>query len=142
VRAGLARAADVGDRLGVAVELGTTLHPELTRARAVMKSCPNPWTNCYLTWDGRMGFCHHLTGVDTFLTGRFDREHFMREWNSEAYRAIRREHGPSGKFSKGVGRNETDFFKDCAWCHSMRYSDTEHLLRPEDEPSRVRVTRW
>lgn len=141
VRAGLARATELGDRLGVTVELGTTLHPDLTVAGAVIRSCPNPWTNCYLTWEGGMGFCHHLTGVDQFLTGRWDAGHFERAWNSEAWQEIRRGHGRGQAFARGVPRDQTDFFKDCSWCHSLRYSDVEHLLRPEDEASRVRLTR-
>jgi MoaA/NifB/PqqE/SkfB family radical SAM enzyme len=87
--------------------------------------CCHPWSHCYITYNGGVGFCDHLIGThcDPFLIGHLDSASFRSIWNSPEWQELRREH-------LGERRADKPFFEECAWCYRNRYTDIEDLLEP------------
>jgi radical SAM protein with 4Fe4S-binding SPASM domain len=87
--------------------------------------CIHPWAYCYISYDGRVGFCDHLIGPagDPFIIGDLRQQSFDDVWNSEAWIALRKEH-------LSERRPGAPFFHECDWCYRNRFTDFEDILEP------------
>lgn len=85
--------------------------------------CIHPWTYCYITFDGRVGFCDHLIGPegDRFTLGNLSDSSFDEIWNCPAWVALRSNHVSDRDSSH-------PYFDECSWCYRNRMPDTEPLL--------------
>ena len=117
----LDKVAETGREYNVAVQLGATLTDSISIPNAVLSdSCIHPWTHCYISWDGGVGFCDHLIGNQRYILGHLD-EGLMTVWNGSDFVKLRQEH------TSGI---ITDRHSACRWCYGRRYSDIEHELFP------------
>jgi 3-dehydroquinate synthetase/MoaA/NifB/PqqE/SkfB family radical SAM enzyme len=122
------------EQLGVTVSLVARL-PGDDALPAMPSPCLHPWTHCYVTWDGRLGFCDHLIGPagDPYILGSLTDGTFHDTWNGPAWRALRGEH-------LGERRSDAPHFFECSWCYANRHLDCEDLLEPELASRRRFVT--
>ena len=98
-------------------------------------ACLHPWTHCYVTVDGRAGFCDHLIGPegDPYIMGDLNVMSFDEIWNGPAWMALRETH-------VNTRDPKAPHFEECAWCYRNRYLDSEDLLEPAMQTERVDVT--
>ncbi len=94
--------------------------------------CIHPWMFCYIAFNGRIGFCDHLVGVDRCTFGDVHRQSFESIWNSPEWVALRREH------LRGRDRS-APFFHECAWCYQNRHLDCEDILEPARSAARIMI---
>lgn len=103
--------------------------------RKATTACLHPWTHCYITNDGRLGFCDHLIGPegDPYIMGDLNENTFEEIWNGPTWIALRKEH---------LGRRDPNaqHFKECAWCYRNRFLDSEDLLDPTMGSERVDIS--
>lgn len=120
--------------LGVEVGLAASLF-EGHWPREDSTPCSHPWYYCYLTYDGRVGFCDHLMGPDgdPYIMGDLRKSSFHQIWNGPAWQQLRAEH-------LGLRREEAPLFAECAWCYRNRHIDFEHLLDPDLASARALLT--
>lgn len=123
--AALARSAELADTLGVRLEVGASLHDSQTIPERVIPICVHPWMYCYITPEGKVGFCDHLTAFRKYLLGDLQKNPFREIWNNELFQRLRAEHTNRA----GTG-SISQRFSVCNWCYVYRYSDTEHLVYP------------
>ena len=124
----------VAAETGVAVHFGATPHPDFTVDDALFSMCSHPWTHCYVRYDGQVGFCDHLIGMEEYCLGQWSDAGFAEVWNGPLFRQLRAEHtGGAGALS--------DRFEACRWCYGCRFADVEHWLRPDQEKRIVTVDR-
>jgi MoaA/NifB/PqqE/SkfB family radical SAM enzyme len=119
----LDRAKDVAASLGVRLSCGAGMDESLTSStHALAEPCLHPWAYCYIDPFGRLGFCDHLIGQQSFILASESAD-FHRAWNSEGFRRLRAQHscGPKGL---------EDEFYPCRWCYGRRYMDSEHWIEP------------
>lgn len=125
--AALDQVAITGRENNVAVQLGVAPIDSLAIPSAVLSdTCIHPWTHCYISWDGGVGFCDHLIGNQRYILGRLA-DGLMPAWNGAAFVRLRNEHAAMAISERHAA---------CRWCYGRRYSDTEHELAP-DMASRV-----
>jgi radical SAM protein with 4Fe4S-binding SPASM domain len=117
----LDRVAITGRHNGVAVQLGAALTDASAIPSAVLsETCIHPWTHCYVSWDGGVGFCDHLIGNQRYILGSV-KTGIITAWNNSDFVQLRAEHATSQPSNK---------YAACKWCYGRRYSDTEHELMP------------
>ncbi len=106
--------------LGVKLTVGCSLWGVLKRDPLSLSPCIHPWMYCYISYDGRVGFCDHLIGRngDNYLMGSFYKDSFRSIWNSQKWMTLRAEH---------LNNRYTDdpMFRNCAWCYRCRFIDFE-----------------
>lgn len=73
------------------------------------KRCPNPWTNLFITYDGKIGPCNHLMSKPVVL-GDLKKGSFREEWNNEKFQRFR-------KYNDTILR-----YRPCNWCYRNKYS--------------------
>ncbi|MGU3495497.1 radical SAM/SPASM domain-containing protein [Xanthobacteraceae bacterium A53D] len=115
------RAAHWGIRASLTAALADQPEPEAPAG----DPCLHPWTHCYITSDGRVGFCDHLIGPagDPYIMGDLNAAPFDAIWNGPAWVALRREH-------LGHRSPTAPQFDECAWCYRNRHLDCDDLLEP------------
>ncbi|MCL4198870.1 MAG: SPASM domain-containing protein [Phycisphaerales bacterium] len=115
------RAAKLGIEVGLTASLFEGHWP-----REDASTCSHPWSYCYITYDGRVGFCDHLIGPhgDPYIMGDLCESSFESIWNGDAWQRLRAEHA-------GRRRPDAPLFAECAWCYRNRHVDFEHVLDPE-----------
>ena len=86
-------------------------------------ACIHPWMWCYVTYDGRLGFCDHLIAADQYTLGSLETNSFDDIWNGPAWVALRQEHVCE---RRGTAAN----FHECAWCYRNRHVDCEDIVEP------------
>ena len=93
-------------------------------------ACVHPWMWCYVTYEGRVGFCDHLIAADHYTLGSLTTDSFDRIWNGAAWVALREEHVR--------GRRATaPYFHECAWCYRNRHTDCEDIVEPPQAVHRL-----
>jgi MoaA/NifB/PqqE/SkfB family radical SAM enzyme len=122
-RDALTRAAEVASAAGVRLQLGASICGDLARDPDGIPACIHPWMYCYVSYDGKVGFCDHLIGppAEPYLMGDLGRTPFMEIWNGARWVALRAEH-------VGSRRAAQRDFHECAWCYRNRFPDFEHLV--------------
>ena len=129
----LARALDQlrerADRAGVRVSFTASLVDGMF-PRDDAAACLHPWTWCYVSYNGRLGFCDHLLASDHYTFGSLADTSFEEIWNSAAWTALRAEH-------LGERRAKAPHFIECAWCYKNRYTDCENVVEPAAEGRRL-----
>lgn len=93
-------------------------------------ACLHPWTWCYVSYSGRLGFCDHLLASDHYTFGSLADTPFEEIWNSAAWTTLREEH-------LGARRKNAPHFTECAWCYKNRYTDCENIVEPAAEGRRL-----
>ncbi|MPL99925.1 hypothetical protein SDC9_46147 [bioreactor metagenome] len=85
--------------------------------------CIHPWSYCYITYDGKVGFCDHLIGpaFDKMLIGDLELNSFNEIWNSHRWQTLRYYHLNDRK-------NLQKEFYQCLWCYENKYIDFENLF--------------
>lgn len=126
IRRMLDRVHEEAHRTGVEVELGASMHPNLTIQSKSVERCIHPWTHCYISATGGIGFCDHLISHPYYHLGHWSDGQFRAIWNGEGFQRLRGEHikGPGGTSKR---------FRACRWCYKFRYSDVEHWLVPSEQ---------
>lgn len=96
-------------------------------------SCIHPWSYCYISYEGNVGFCDHLIGEGDkeYLVGNILTQDFTSIWNSKKMSSLREEHLAGNRDPKAP------LFAHCAWCYKNKYVDFEDMLAPELGQSRV-----
>jgi len=97
-------------------------------------ACLHPWTWCYVTYNGRLGFCDHLLAADHYTFGTLETMAFDEIWNGPAWTALRQEH-------LAQRRASAPHFRECAWCYTNRHVDCEDLVEPTAETKRLVLVR-
>jgi len=106
---------------GIEVTLGAAMDPALTFDDDVKSLCMHPWAYCYVSYDGRVGFCDHLIGNPQYTLGSLRSTPFTDIWNGEDFRRLREAH---------LQHDIPDRFFPCRWCYKQRYIDFEFLAHP------------
>lgn len=114
---------ELSDKFSLKIDLGASLHPDLTVPYGRFTYCSHPWTHCYLSYQGSIGFCDHLIGLPYYSLAEWKDGAFHTNWNNSLFRRLRVEH------AKGFS-GLSECFRDCRWCYAFRYVDIEHWLRP------------
>lgn len=116
---------------GIRVSLAASLIEGLTPNR-YSGCCLHPWAWCYVTYDGRIGFCDHLIGPagDPYIIGSLQSAPFESIWNGSEWTSLRREHLANNR------RMSEQLFEECAFCYRNRHLDYENILEPELEGRR------
>ncbi len=122
------RAEEHGVRVSMTASLVEGLAPN-----TAVEACLHPWAWCYITYDGRLGFCDHLVGNDGYLLGSLAEGSFDEIWNGAAWTKLRREH-LSGR------RASAPHFHECAWCYRNRHVDSENVIEPSYDDKRAIVS--
>lgn len=90
-----------------------------------LPACIHPWAYCYISYNGKVGFCDHLIGpsFDDILMGDITTTPFVQIWNSENWQSLRYNHLIQRD-------NSIKNFKHCSWCYKNKYIDFEDLFDP------------
>jgi radical SAM protein with 4Fe4S-binding SPASM domain len=82
--------------------------------------CLRPWTYCFVSWDGQIGFCDFLIGprCEKHTFGNIMKEEFDAIWNGERWQELRRRH-------LNGDLEQSEVSSQCAWCYRNRYVDFE-----------------
>lgn len=94
--------------------------------------CLHPWTWCYVSYSGRIGFCDHLIAFDHLTFGTLEDTPFESIWNSDAWVALRAEHLQQRRAS-------APHFQECAWCYKNRHVDCEDIVEPHYAEKRLTI---
>jgi MoaA/NifB/PqqE/SkfB family radical SAM enzyme len=123
------RAAKVARAAGVRLQLGASLWGDLDRDPLDEPSCIHPWMYCYISYEGKVGFCDHLIGPagEPYLMGDLRVTPFVEIWNCDRWVTLREEHAARR-------RSTHKDFHECAWCYRNRFPDFENLLMPTLRP--------
>lgn len=116
--------------LGIPVEFGASLDESIALEEKLVTNCIHPWSHCYISPKGGVGFCDHLIGNDNYILGSIIENTFMVVWNNDKFKQLRAQH----KEGEKAVLND---FRACKWCFKNRYSDIEHLIAPLMEQSIV-----
>jgi MoaA/NifB/PqqE/SkfB family radical SAM enzyme len=93
-------------------------------------ACVHPWMWCYVTYEGRIGFCDHLIAADHYTLGSLRTDAFDQIWNGAAWVALREEHLRDRRAS-------APHFHECAWCYRNRHVDCEDIVEPSQAVHRL-----
>lgn len=136
IKQALARASELADALGVRLEIGASLHDSQVLPEKVIPTCIHPWMYCYITSEGKVGFCDHLGAFPKYSLGDLQKESFAEIWNNELFQRLRAEHVAKAQKQAFI----SDRFSICNWCYAYRYDDTEHLVYSPYRKNIVTVT--
>jgi len=95
-------------------------------------ACLHPWSWCYLSYNGGVGFCDHLIAFDQYLFGTLDDSSFDAIWNGVDWVALRNEHLQQRRAS-------APYFHECAWCYKNRHVDCEDIVEPRYAEKRMTI---
>lgn len=116
---------------GLQIEYSAALTKQSIQTVATQKVCIHPWDYCYISAQGKIGFCDHLNGQDEYTWSPWGSMPFMTWWNSEQMQQLRNEH-----LQRLQGRSITSC-PPCNWCYERRYADLEHLIESDWQQYRV-----
>jgi MoaA/NifB/PqqE/SkfB family radical SAM enzyme len=133
VRAAVDRVRARAERLHVRISATASLVEDMFPNEDT-SACVHPWTWCYVTYAGRIGFCDHLIAADHYTFGALSEQPFEEIWNSAAWSELRREH-------LDARRATAPYFRECAWCYRNRHTDCEDLVEPGYEVKRLIIHR-
>ncbi len=74
----------------------------------IKERCKHPWTNLYITHDGKIGPCNHLMSAP-YVLGDLKKGTFRTEWNNKKFQRFR-------KYNDTILRARV-----CHWCYQNRY---------------------
>lgn len=106
---------------GIHLQIGTKLWPGMKDDLPPYDfPCLKPWTYCFVTWDGHIGFCDFLIGphCEKHTFGNIMAEKFDAIWNGDKWQELRRRH-------LGGDLEQSEVSSQCAWCYRNRYVDFE-----------------
>ncbi|MCP3683238.1 MAG: hypothetical protein GY861_11160 [bacterium] len=106
----------------ISLELGESLHPELTYQDKLIDRCIHPWTYCTIDYQGKIGFCDNLISMPSNIVGNLKDQPFHQIWNGVSYQNLREQHV--------VSRPIVARFDACNHCYKNRYNEIEHLSVP------------
>jgi radical SAM protein with 4Fe4S-binding SPASM domain len=115
----------MANELGLNLQLGSAMTPDLILKDRLLDKCMHPWMYTYITYAGDVGFCDHLIGRDDMCSGNMLEQPFEEIWNSPPLVSFRADH-----LAKRSGHH---YFEHCAWCFKNRYGDFEHRIKPDLE---------
>ena len=134
VRTALDLAYQISLKEGVTIELATSLHPNLTLKNFTLERCTHPWSHCYITSYGGVGFCDCLIAYEQYLLGNINDNSFWNIWNGDSFGSLRQEHCKNEE-----KKAHTKLFSACKWCYLFRYpADVEAFLNTNAENRRVK----
>ena len=94
--------------------------------------CIHPWSYCYISYRGDIGFCDHLIGAgnESYLVGNIIDDDFGLVWRGPNMTTLRLEH-------LNARRAAAPLFAHCAWCYKNKFTDFEDVFAPEARASQV-----
>lgn len=111
----------LADSYGICLRVGMKLWPDMKDDLPPYDfPCLRPWTYCFVTWEGRIGFCDFLIGpcCEKHTFGNIMEEEFDAIWNGEKWQELRCRH-------LGGDLEQSEVSSQCAWCYRNRYVDFE-----------------
>lgn len=112
----------------VTLEVAASLHPDLVIQSRVLDTCIHPWSHCYISSYGSVGFCDCLIAYEQYLLGSLHEQSFSEIWNGPDFVQLREEHVNRERNGKIC-----DQFGICNWCYQYRYiTDVEARIYPPD----------
>lgn len=118
----LLSAAKLAKELDVEIQLNAALEPTLVLPDFVPDKCLHPWAYAFVNYQGRVGFCDHLTKNPKYTFESIREMPFERIWNCDAFQRLRQAH---------LNRAIPADFSPCRWCYKNRYIEFDDLLLPE-----------